>query len=359
MRFSMKYSLLVGIFASILFFYPEDALAATLFPGDIVAAIGDGTLQVYTPFGAKVAKLHTGVGGFTTGMATDRSGDLYVTNFSAGSVSEFNADGILLGAVASGYANPESIVFNRAGQAYVGDAGDNVIHAIGGPDFKVAVQNRGADWIDLASNQKTFYYTSEGDEILRYNISKGQLKPFTVNLPGQFAYQVAILRNGEVLVADQNFDLLLNKKGMIVTTYNLNDSGMSSISVTPNGQDFWTGSFRTGLLYEVNIASGDVLRTINTHSGSLYGIAVYGARTAGGGVPEPSLWLTFIVGIGATGASLRTRRRLTDRKIRKQAGEELSARLNPYLAIGALDVGADGQDRLAEMISDIPAGMPA
>lgn len=56
--------------------------------GDVFVAIGNGLVQWRRPDGTLNATLDTGLGGFTTGMAFDKTpGDLYVTNFTAGAVT--------------------------------------------------------------------------------------------------------------------------------------------------------------------------------------------------------------------------------------------------------------------------------
>src|SRR6266581_2879565 len=141
------------------------ASAALFSTGDVFASVGSGLVNVYKPNGTLVTVLNTGLGGFTTGSTTDKAGNFYVTNFSAGSVSKFDANGVLQGTVATGYSSPESILFAKNGTAYVGDAGQHNIHTIGGSDIQVTTQNRGTDWIDLNANQTTFYYTSEGNTV--------------------------------------------------------------------------------------------------------------------------------------------------------------------------------------------------
>ncbi|MBS1519187.1 MAG: hypothetical protein JSS91_13965, partial [Bacteroidetes bacterium] len=75
-------------------------IAVTLFPyefalsqyqtGDVFVAVANGQVQWRRPDGTLVQTLNTGQGGFTTGMAIDSACKLYVTNFSAGSVSVFD-----------------------------------------------------------------------------------------------------------------------------------------------------------------------------------------------------------------------------------------------------------------------------
>jgi hypothetical protein len=288
------------------------ASAALFSTGDVFASVGSGQVNVYHPNGTLVTTLDTGLGGFTTGSTTDKAGNFYVTNFSVGSVSKFDTSGVLQGTVATGYTSPESILFAKNGTAYVGDAGQHNIHVIGGADIPVATQNRGTDWIDLNSNQTTFYYTSEGSSIFRFDTVGGQLSNFADGLPGSNAFALRILSNGNVLVADTSATLELDSAGNIIKTYNFNDNGMFSLDVNPDQTSFWTGSFATGKLYDVDIASGTVLGTIDTGSGQLFGVSVYGEFTSGGGgvtggIPELATWAMMIIGFGGVGLRLRRR----------------------------------------------------
>ena len=61
--------------------------------GDVFAAVSNGQVQHYDGSGNLLETLNTGLGGFTTGMADDGN-NLYVTNFSVASVSQFTGKGI-------------------------------------------------------------------------------------------------------------------------------------------------------------------------------------------------------------------------------------------------------------------------
>lgn len=119
------------------------------------------------------------------GSAFDASGNLYVTMFGASGqrIQKYDNEGHDLGRWDDQSAPyPESIVFDRSGNAYVGHASssgqagfgiiqkyDSSGHLI--DTFYVETEARGADWIDLAPDQCTIYYTSEGARrILRYDV---------------------------------------------------------------------------------------------------------------------------------------------------------------------------------------------
>ena len=73
----------------------------------------------------------------------------------------------------------------------------------------------------------------------------------------------------------------------------------------PNGTDFWTGDASSGLVWEINIATGAIDQQWNTGSaGRFFGLSVFGEITSGGGggpmVPEPSTWAMMLLGSRAS-----------------------------------------------------------
>ena len=211
-------------------------------------------------------------------MADDYSGD----------VSEYAPDGTLDGVFASGLSNPLSLVFDNQGNLYVGQQTTPYIAEFSktgqfvqniGP---LATELSGDDWIALAPDECTFYYTTEGSDILRYNMCTNQQLPnlnvasfpnfdSSTGLPVQ-AFELQILPDGDTLVADSNADILLDPNGNVVQTYTCASlpgcqGSLFAISLDPDGNSFWTGDSNSGYVWQVDIASGDVLQTINTRVG--------------------------------------------------------------------------------------------
>ena len=128
-------------------------------------------------------------GSFTTGSTFDSSGNFYVTTFDGGYVSKFDQDGNLMDAQFAECdpgANCESIVFDKAGNFYVGqaetadilkfDSDGNLIQR-----YDVQTSARGSDWIDLAADQSTMYYTSF--EVYTFDLETGVQGPQFATLP--------------------------------------------------------------------------------------------------------------------------------------------------------------------------------
>ena len=295
------------------------AFASDFQTGDVFVAIGNGEVNEYTPTGVLVQTLNDTQGGFTTGMAFDAGGNLYVTNFSVGSISQFDVHGNLTNATfVSGLTNPESIsMINGAFPALVGDAGTTLIHqynSSGGlvNTFTVARENRGTDWVDLQSDGKTVLYTSEGGSILSFNIATNtQNAAFATGLPGSAAYALRTVLSGtfagDVLVADSSAALLVGSGG-ILKTYTLpgNGGGDFALNLDPSGTAFWTADFATDTVWEVDIATGKILEQWQA-TGSVFGLAVFGEAGTTGQTPEPASLI--LMGSGLLGLAGVARRK--------------------------------------------------
>ena len=132
----------------------------------------------------------------------------------------------------------------------------------------------GDDWIDLASDECTFYYTTEGTDILRYNkCTNTQESDFNqVPFGGPAAFEVRILQDCEVLVADSSAVLLLDQNGNVIQTYSCSSlpgcqGQLFAVAVDPSGTSFWTGDSISGDVWQINTATGAVMQTINTDLG--------------------------------------------------------------------------------------------
>lgn len=264
--------------------------------GHVFAAVANGRVHHYDAAGNLLGVLNSGLGGFTTGMATDSAGNLYVTNFSLALVSRFSGPGIPHNHSVHLNTDPassvESILFNRQGDIYVGqadgtrdilkfDAAGNLLQR-----YDVATEDRGSDWIDLAADQKTMYYTSEGNSVKRYDVVNNvQLPDFTTSLPGSIAYALRLLPGGGMLVADTEVIVRLDSLGNLIQTYDTpGEDTWFALNLDPDGTSFWSGNFGTSNFYKFDIASGAILLgPINTGTGvfTLFGLSVFGEIAVG------------------------------------------------------------------------------
>jgi hypothetical protein len=331
--------------------------ATTYQVGDVfVATDQGGTVQWREPNGTLHATLTTLPSSQTTGMAFDSSANLYVTGFGGNQVSKLNNAGVLLGPFGSGYnADPESILFDAAGNAYVGQAdGTRDIRKFDSAGvflaaYNVATSDRGSDWIDLAADQCTMHYTSEGNEVKRFDVcTNTQLPDFAPpgTLPGTHAYALRLLlpaQGGGLLVADTQAVHRLNGSGAIVQTYDApGQNCWFALNLDPDSTSFWSADFCTSNVYKFDIASGSVLLSFNTGTpaSTVFGLAVFGELT----VSQRILTLEPATDENPVGSSHTVTATLTDGANNPVAGETiLFAVTGAHTASGSGVTDASGQ----------------
>jgi hypothetical protein len=251
-------------------------------------AVSNGQIEQFDTGGNLLKTLNTSRGGSVTGMAFDALDALYVTDFTADGVSKFDGSGNLIGNFGGGYnCQPESIVFDKAGNAYVGETGCS--HALLKFDpygnllagSAVTTEVEGSDWIDLASDQCTILYTSQGTTVFRFNACTAQqLSVFATGLHTGLGLRV--LPDGGVLVADDQDIVRLDSAGRTIGTYNATgENCWVSLTLDPDGTSFWAVDFCTSDIVHFDITSGNQLAKFNagTPTQTVYGIAMRGATT--------------------------------------------------------------------------------
>jgi len=260
----------------------------------VFAGVGNGTIKEFSPSGTLVQTLHTSSASYNTGMCFDSAGDLYGTEFGSNTISKFDNSGNLLnGSFGSGYnSDDESCSVDASDHIYVGEAdgaGTVLKFDTSGnllATYNPAHQDRGTDWVDIDKDQKTLFYTSEGDSVKRFDVSTNtQLADFADSLPASPCYALRILPDGGVMVACTSEVIRLNSSGNVVQTYTPTGGAslLFSLNIDPDGTTFWTGDLDTGTIYHFNIATGAQLGSFNTSPNtSLAGVAVYGEHTSGG-----------------------------------------------------------------------------
>ncbi|MEW5988265.1 MAG: VWA domain-containing protein, partial [Chloroflexota bacterium] len=264
---------------------PTPAQGRLFARGDLLAAVSNGRINWYDAQGNLVKTLDTGFSGETTGMAFDSAGNLYVTNFDADTVSRFDNQGNLLGTFGGPYGeSPESIVLDAEDRFYVGHAdGDGDIRQFdqnGVPlaQFDVDTEDRGSDWIELADDQCTMFYTSEGQSIKRFDIcANRQLPDFASGLNQTFALR--ILPDGGVIVANRQDVRHLSAAGEVVQAYDApGEDCWFAVNRDPDGASFWSGDVCTGNVYQFSLDTGEVLLgPIDTcDSDCIGGVAIFG-----------------------------------------------------------------------------------
>lgn len=295
------------------------ASAAPFAVGDVFASTGNGQVNVYSQSGVFKQTLDTGLGGFTTGGTFDKNGNFYVTAFSANVVSKFDNNGNLVDATwANGISRVESIVFDAAGNAYLGNAGSAQIQKVsstGAPITNIAVLQN-TDWIDLAADQTTLLYSNEGSTIRQIDTATNVDTVFTSGAYGAL-YAKRYLADGGVLAASGNGNVYRwDLNGVLQQTYAIGIGSVFALNLDPNGTSFWTGTLGGSAVRKVNIATGAIEESWSTGLTDLYGLAVYGEIQAGGGgvdtgggnggtVPEPGTIGLLAFALAAFGAVRR------------------------------------------------------
>ncbi|MGE5205729.1 MAG: PKD domain-containing protein, partial [Chlamydiota bacterium] len=247
----------------------------------LFVGISGGQVARFSRSGNQQATLNSNQGGSMTGMAFDAVENLYTTAFTADTVSRFSGNGTPMGTFGSGYnCKPESIVFDQAGHAYVGQTGCS--HAILKFDaygnlegaYSASTEQQGSDWIDLAPDQCTLYYTSQGTSVLRYNVcTKQQLSAFATGL--NTALAVKILPDGSVLVANKQDIVRFDSAGRKIMTYNASgENCWVSLALDSDNASFWAADYCSSDMVQFNINSGNEVSKFNsgTPANTVYGV---------------------------------------------------------------------------------------
>jgi hypothetical protein len=281
--------------------------------GDVFVAVANGSVQHYSAGGgALLETLSDGQGGFTTGMAFDSSGNLYVTNFSVGNVIKYAGpgDAHTSSIFFSAGSSNESIVFDSAGNAYISNAGNGNIFKVspGGVQIGPTLNTGGrADWIDLnAANTKLFFTQDISKGVGILDIASNTADPPLSNTFGNFALR--ILADGSILVANQQDIKHLDSSGGLLQSYdNTGDDSWFALNLDPDGVTFWSADFGTAEVCRFNIATAALVGCFNTGTGptTVFGLSVFGEITqgcgencgGGGRVPEPATLLLLGSGL--------------------------------------------------------------
>jgi len=332
---------------------PAVAQAGDFVDGDVFTGTGSGTYTVYSDSGVLKEVIDTETGSAeTTGCAFDASGNFYGTGFGAAKVTKLAAahpHGVLqqIDAAAQGGSGTESIVFAANGDFYVGNADGNSdvqkYDSAGNhlQNFDVDTSaDRGSDFVDLAADQKTLFYTGEGPAIHRYDVSGAgaQLSDFAT--PGSQNFALRLLPPGDgtggLLVASRTDIKRLDGSGNVVQTYDAPGQDFwFALNLDPNGTSFWSGNIATSDFYRFNLDTGAVeVGPVNTGS-QLSGLCVKGEQTAGvppAPPPSPSQPAPSACASDERSPSLRIVS--NQRKRLYRAGEKASVRITASDANG-------------------------
>jgi sugar lactone lactonase YvrE len=269
--------------------------------GDVFIGTDDGSYQVFDRHGGFKHLLRDERGGYTTDCGFNPSLDkLYTTNYTHSKVVVFDdeAQHDILQTVHSGETSPRghssALVFDADGNLFVGHPdGNHLIHKYNDTGmlleaFEVAVEERGTSGIDLAADQRTLFYTSEGRMIQRFDTAANtQLEDFA-ELPGEGpAFALRLLPPGDgsggLLVADEAQIKRLDGNGQVVQTYDAaGQDAWFALNLDPNGTSFWAADSETDQLYRFHIATGAIEQQFRAGPGNtIFGVCLKGELTAG------------------------------------------------------------------------------
>jgi hypothetical protein len=193
-------------------------------------------------------------------------------------VERYDSLGVSQGPVGAGYdCSPHTIVFDRGGNAWVGQAGcsQTILKFAPGltapiAEFGAASEGGGVFWMDLAGDGCTMFYTSFGPNVKRVNVCTGtQLPDFNVApLPGGIAQDVRVLSDSGVLVSSGAVIVRLNASGVIAQTYSAPlETFWSGLDLVGDGT-FWVGNYESSNVYRFDLTTGAVVSAFNTGSPS-------------------------------------------------------------------------------------------
>ena len=272
--------------------------------GDVFAGVGRGKFNHFSPTGTLLETLADGqiVGSgqdATTGMCFDPAGNMYGTNLNANSISKFSNNGTLLAATFGSFNNaPESCLIVGGTIMYTSEVlgtGDILKLNLSGAQLANYDTPR-TDWIDLASDQCTMFYSDEGNTIHRFNVCTNTALTNFVTVVGANFYALRILPNGDVLAAAGPSVRRFNSAGTeILPAYTATgETFFFALNTDPDGTHFWSGGITSGKIYKFNLTpvGPPVLSfssQIATAGGTiLAGLAVFGENIVSNPTPTPT-----------------------------------------------------------------------
>lgn len=277
----------VGLLSSVLVSaFPVSPLSNWL-GGEVFAAHGDasGKYQVNSSAGGFIETIEHANPGYATGCKYGPGG-LITTDFSGGRIVRWSDSHphSQVNIPTPGQPRPESIAWKADGGYFVGGGYYPVIlefsafnqlirrytvESVGGPNNGGGTG--GTDWIDLARDQTTIFYTTEGPHVKRYSTVTGQLPDFARLLNDEALCGMRLLPpfdgTGGLLVADHNGNVKrLDGNGNIIQIYAApGNQNYFALSLHPDGVTFLVGvTNSTGKIFRFNIETGELVQTIDT-----------------------------------------------------------------------------------------------
>ena len=268
--------------------------------GDVFLAVGGGGYHVYDRVGQFKESLSGKDGGFTTDCGfTPDFARLVTTNFTNTRLVVFDDAGDhrvveeIDAAEVSPAGHSSALAFWKDGGFYVGHAdGNQLIHQYGDGGsllrtFAVDVEGRGLTGLDLASDQRTLFYTTEGRYVLRFDTATESQLPDFAELPGEgHATALRLLSPGDgsggLLVVDGSDIKRLDAAGEVVQTYDVEGrDSWSALSLDPDGKSVWATDYESDRAYRFGVDTGAILSSFGAGPGNtVFGVCQKGELTA-------------------------------------------------------------------------------
>ncbi len=242
-------------------------------------SVGFVRIEDFTPQGAFIRTITTTSPGNLVGpIASDRFGNLLaLSDAFGGSLVKINDDGSQ-----SSFSVPlqegASLSPDQNGNVYISYSRISKISPSG---QVVAMYTPGtpfAQFIDLAPDQCTMYFTDTVPTVYRFDVCRGvALPPLATTLPPGVAGDLRVLPSGLILVTDGAAGVVLidPTSGAVVRTYPVPSQ---LLALATDGTSFWAGG--GPLVRRVDLQSGAILATVNTGLDQLNGLTVVGEPRA-------------------------------------------------------------------------------
>lgn len=280
--------------------------ANTFSTGDVFISLSNGNVEWRRASGALVRTLVTGHSGQAKGMGFDSAGNLYVAihwsdDLSSGNtVVRFDNRGNRIGDFGSGFfCNPHDVTIDAGDNVFVGQADCDTrilkFNSAGAfqASFAAATEVRGTSWIELAADQCTMLYTSQGPSVLRFNVCTNTQMTnfFSGSLPE--LQETRLLPDGRLLVAAGDRILLLDAAGNIANTFAQGSNRIwLSVDVDADGRTFWALDWMNSTVARFDLSTGAMISSFTTSSQGFHSKALRVFRGGRDQGARGKMWMT-------------------------------------------------------------------
>ncbi len=270
-------------------------------------------IDVFDATHTLISTLHDGTNGNLEGLAVSSTGTVYVGGTS-GKVDYFNASGVLQGSIHQFGSEVTGIATDKSGNVYV--ATSDSIHKLNSSGTIIATYTSTVPGIlemygvtvDKNGTVWGVSQTQGGATVYKLNSSLGVIQTHFLAGGWATANSIAVDNNGNLVIADRDIGRIhtVNTTTWSDTFYG-STTGLS-VAIDNNGVFGPLGALYVGqgAIRQVNESNGAVLDTLNTPGQNIDAMAF--GKFQAPGVPEPGS-VALLMCSGAIGTSLMLRRR--------------------------------------------------